>query len=126
MNRQLAIDALGWGFGLWLVGYILGIAFFFFMPTALIGWVITPIGLALMLWVLLARVKSSELRHYAVLAVVWTVIAVVCEYLLIVKAFQPADGYYKPDVYLYYAITFLCPLLAGWWKSARMPAAQSQ
>ena len=23
--------------------------------------------------------------------------------------FDPADGYYKPDVYLYYALTFLMP-----------------
>lgn len=126
MSRQLAVDALGWGLGLWLVGYILGIVFFFFMPPALLGWVITPIGLALTLWVLLARVKSTEIRHYAALAVVWTVIAVVFDYLFIVMAFHPADGYYKPDVYLYYTITFVCPLLAGWWKSARTPAAQSR
>ena len=34
--------------------------------------------------------------------------------LFIVAAFKPADGYYKPDVYLYYALTLAIPLFAGW------------
>jgi nicotinamide riboside transporter PnuC len=53
------------------------------------------------------------------LAVIWTVIAVLFDYLFIVKAFKPADGYYKPDVYLYYALTFIVPLLIGWWKKSK-------
>jgi len=36
--------------------------------------------------------------------------------LFIVKAFKPADGYYKLDVYLYYALTFALPLIVGWRK----------
>ena len=38
--------------------------------------------------------------------------AIVLDYLLIVKALNPADGYYKLDVYLYYALTFILPLAA--------------
>jgi len=37
----------------------------------------------------------------------------------IVQAFKPADGYYKPEVYLYYALTLGNPLLAGWRKTQR-------
>ncbi|MGE5624192.1 MAG: hypothetical protein ACM3ZT_01435 [Bacillota bacterium] len=50
---------------------------------------------------------------------VWTALAVALDYLLIVKLLKPTDGYYKPDVYLYYALTFLLPLLAFGWKTRR-------
>lgn len=55
--------------------------------------------------------------YYFCVAIVWTLIAVVLDYVFIVKAFKPADGYYKPDVYLYYVLTFILPLLVGWRKS---------
>ena len=116
MNKQLAKDSLGWGFALWLVGYLLGLVLFFAVPPSLIGWVILPIGIVITLWVLFKRVKSESLRHYLVLAVVWTGIAVVFDYVFIVKALQPADGYYKLDVYIYYALTLALPLVAYWWK----------
>ena len=119
MNKQLAKDSLGWGFVLWLVGYVLGFILFFVVPPMLIGWIILPIGIAITLWVLFRRVKSENLRHYLVLAIVWTAIAVVFDYLFIVKALQPADGYYKLDVYIYYALTIALPLFAYWWKRRR-------
>ena len=43
MHRQLLRDSFGWGFILWLIGYLLGIVFFFVLPSSLIGWVILPI-----------------------------------------------------------------------------------
>ena len=114
MNTRLLKDALGWGFTLWVIGYILGIAVFPFVPVAVVGWIIMPIGVVLTLWVLLGRVKSTSLQYYLTLAVVWTLLAVVLDYLLLVKMFNPSDGYYKLDVYLYYALTFLLPIAVGW------------
>jgi uncharacterized membrane protein len=119
MNRQLLKDSLGWGFILWLIGYVLGIVLFFVLPSSLIGWVIMPIGLVVTLWVLMRRVKVNLLHHFVVLAGVWTVIAVVFDYIFIVKTFSPPDGYYKLDVYLYYVLTFATPLAVGWWKTSR-------
>lgn len=116
MDKQFLKSALGWGLGLWLVGYVLGFIFFAFVPPALIGWVIMPIGIAITLWVLLKRIPATSFKYYLGLAVVWTVIAVVADYFLLVKLLKPADGYYKLDVYLYYALTFLLPLLVGWRK----------
>lgn len=116
MSKQLLKDAFGWGLGLWLIGYILGIVLFFVVPPAQIGWVIAPVGVILTVWVLLTRVKVVHLQDYLVVAVVWTAIAVVLDYLFIVKAFSPSDGYYKADVYLYYALTFIVPLVVGWWR----------
>ena len=115
MNKQSLIDSLGWGFVLWLIGYILGIILFFVLPPSLIGWFILPVGLIITLWVLLNKVKGDKLQYYLILAAVWTVIAVILDYFFIVKMLNPADGYYKLDVYLYYALTLITPLVIGWW-----------
>jgi hypothetical protein len=116
MNKQLLKDSLGWGIILWLIGYLLGFIFFLVLPTSLIGWVIMPIGLIITLWVLLNKVKSESFEYYFILSVIWTLIAVAFDYLFIVKALKPADGYYKLDVYLYYALTFISPPIVGVWK----------
>ena len=94
----------------------MGIVFFFVFPSSLIGWVILPVGLIITLWVVLKKVKGDTLQYYLTLAIVWTITAIVLDYLFIVKAFKPADGYYKLDVYLYYSLTFVIPLTIGWWK----------
>ncbi|MFA6475715.1 MAG: hypothetical protein WCV88_06025 [Patescibacteria group bacterium] len=119
MNKQLLKDTLGWGFILWLIGYALGIVLFFMVPPEILGWVIMPIGIAITLLILFKKIKSQDWMHYVWLAVSWTIIAIVCDYLLLVKLFQPADGYYKLDVYIYYAVTFVLPLLVGWYKKAK-------
>ena len=117
MDRRFTRDAFGWGIVLWAIGYALGFAFYFALPPSLIGWAILPIGTVITIWVLFARVNGEGLRYYAGLAVAWTVIAVVFDYLFIVRMLSPADGYYKSDVYLYYTLAFLLPLIAGWWKN---------
>ena len=117
MSKQFLKDSFGWGLMLWLIGYIMGIVFFFVFPPALIGWVILPVGFIITLWVVLKKVKGDTLQYYVALAIVWTVTATVLDYLFIVKAFKPADGYYKLDVYLYYSLTFIIPLAIGWWKN---------
>lgn len=114
MNKQLLKDALGWGVVLWLIGYALGMMLFALVPANLIGWIIMPIGTAIALWVAFKKVKGDTLRYYCLVALVWLLIAVLGDYLFIVKALKPADGYYKLDVYVYYALTFAIPLFAGW------------
>jgi uncharacterized membrane protein len=118
MSRRFFIDAFGWGFALWLIGFALGIMLFAIVPLSMIGWVIMPIGIIIALWILVKKVKGDSFQYYALLAVVWVLIAVVCDYLFLVQALKPADGYYKLDVYLYYAITLLLPLVVGWRKFA--------
>lgn len=116
INKQLLKDSLGWGIILWLIGYSLGFIFFFILPVSMIGWAVMPIGLIITFWVLFKKVEADSCRYYIILAIVWSVIAVTFDYLFIVKLLNPADGYYKADVYLYYALTFISPLIAGWWK----------
>jgi hypothetical protein len=64
MNRQLIKDGLVWGFVLWLIGYILGILLFMFVPYQMIGWVIMPIGITITLWVLIKKIKANTLQYF--------------------------------------------------------------
>lgn len=107
MNWKLIKDTLGWGFLLWLIGYAFGILLFSIVPLVLIGWIILPIGTAITLWVLFKKINGKTFLYYLTLSVVWTLIAVIFDYFFLVKAFKPADGYYKLDVYLYYTLTFV-------------------
>jgi len=113
MNKQLLKDGVGWGVGLWLIGYALGIALFPVAPANVLGWIIMPIGIVITLWVLFKKVRGESLGYYAKVAVIWTLIAIIFDYLFLVQVFHPADGYYKLDVYLYYVLTFVLPLLVG-------------
>ncbi len=124
MTKQFYKDALGWGFVLWLVGYALGMILFSFVPLSLIGWIIMPIGIVLTLWVLVKKVQGNSWRYFVLVAVVWTLIAILCDYFFLVKAFKPVDGYYKFDVYLYYALTFMLPVCVGWYRK-RAPHKKS-
>lgn len=117
MNKQFLKDAFGWGFVLWIIGYALGMMLFTAVSPSVIGWIIMPIGIIITLWVLLKKVKADSFQYYVLLAIIWTLIAVVFDYFFLVKAFKPADGYYKLDVYLYYALTFILPLIVGWRKN---------
>ncbi len=117
MNRPILKDALGWGFILWLIGYGLGIMLFMVVPPSLIGWIIAPIGVAITLWVLFKKVSGNTLGYYIFIGIAWVFIAVVCDYFFLYKAFNPADGYYKFDVYLYYVLTLILPVAVGWWKT---------
>lgn len=114
--KKILKDAVIWGIILWIIGYGLGIILFFFVPANLLGWVIMPIGILITLWVLLTRVSANSLKHFLILAIVWTLIAIISDYFFLVKLLKPADGYYKLDVYLYYLITFLLPLLVGTYR----------
>jgi len=119
MNTRIVRDALGWGFALWLIGYALGMVLFALVPASLIGWIIMPIGTVIALWVGFRRVHGDTFRHFVQVALSWTLIAVLGDYLFIVKVLKPADGYYKPDVYVYYALTLAIPLFAGWSRTRR-------
>lgn len=112
-------DAFGWGFALWIIGYLLGILLFAVVPQSVLGWVIMPIGIVVALWVLLKKVKADSFHYYLALASLWTLIAIVFDYFFLVTVFQPADGYYKLDVYLYYVLTLALPLIVWWKKQAK-------
>lgn len=112
--KQFFKEAFLWGFFVWLMGYALGMVFFTIVPTNLIGWFVMPIGILIALWVLLKKIKGGTFRYYFLLASVWTVIAILCDYFFLVRVFTTTNVYYKFDVYLYYSLTFLLPFFVGW------------
>lgn len=120
IDKQFFKDVFGWGFLLWLFGYMLGIMLFFIVPKIIIGWIITPLATIVAVWVLIKKIQRVSLSYYFLIAIFWTSIAVVLDYFLLVKIFKPEDGYYKPDVYLYYSLTFILPLVIGLWKRKKI------
>jgi hypothetical protein len=116
---KILLNTVFWGFGLWLFGYILGIIFFAFVPKDQIGYFVMPLGVIFTFWVLFKKIKRESFGCYVGLGVIWTIMAAALDYAFIVKMFQAAD-YYKPDVYLYYALTFLLPVMVGWYKMKKI------
>jgi hypothetical protein len=88
------------------------------MPADMIGWAITPIGIIVTLWVLIKKIRREQFTCYIGLGVIWTIIAVVLDYIFIVKMLNSAD-YYKFDVYIYYATTLFLPIAVGWYKKSK-------
>jgi len=117
-KKQIFVNTVSWGFILWLFGYILGIVLFAFVPKDQIGLYITPIAVVFTLWVLIKKIKREQFLCYFGLGLIWTVMAATLDYIFIVKLFKSAD-YYKPDVYLYYILTFVLPMVVGWYKKSK-------
>jgi hypothetical protein len=109
-------NMLTWGFILWLVGYIAGFILFFVVPKDMIGWVITPFATLFTIWVLFKKVKRPELTCYFGTGLIWTIMAAALDYVFIVVMLKSGTAYYKPDVFLYYILTFTLPILVGYWK----------
>ena len=106
-------DTLGIGILIWLVGYVTSIVLFFSPYAGIMGWIITPVftpvTIAITWWYF--RARNLPLTYFVGVGIAWTVIAIVLDYLFIVQLFQAT--YYGPDVFLYYALTFLIPSGVG-------------
>lgn len=116
MNEQFLKSTLVWGFGLWFLGYILSFVLFFIVSPQYIGWIIMPLGILATIWVLVKKFTPQELSQYFVIGIVWIALAILLDYLFIVKALNPDDGYYKPSVFIYYVLTILIPGVYGFYK----------
>jgi hypothetical protein len=109
-------NMLFWGFILWLVGYVAGMVLFFVVPKDLIGWVISPFASLFTIWVLMKKVRRPELMCYFGTGLIWTLMAVLLDYIFIVTMLKTGTTYYRPDVLLYYFLTFSLPIAVGYWK----------
>jgi hypothetical protein len=114
-KMKIMLNTLFWGFIIWFFGYILGFVFYAFVPKNLIGWFVMPLGLVFTLWVLFKKIKREEFMCYIGLGVIWTILAVALDYVFLVKLLSATD-YYKLDVYMYYILTFVLPIIVGAYK----------
>ena len=112
--KQWIIDTAGLGTALWLIGYLASLALFFTPFSGIMGWILlaifTPVTIAVTAWWFRQR-ERLPLPYFAGVGVAWTLIAIVLDYLFIVLLFQAT--YYGPDVFVYYAVTFLIPVGVG-------------
>lgn len=113
-TRNKLIDTLGLGFLIWLIGFIASIILWGFISHDILGWVLFVIFIPLMLYMPYRRFKGRKeaAGYYFLVGLVWLIIAVVFDYIFIMKLFNAQD-YYKPDVFVYYTVTFLMPFLIG-------------
>jgi hypothetical protein len=113
-TRAKLIDMLGLGFAIWLIGYVASIILWGFVSHDILGWVLFVVFIPLMVYLPYWRFRNRKetAGYYFMVALVWLLIAVVFDYLFIVKLFNSPD-YYKLDVFVYYTVTFLMPLLVG-------------
>jgi hypothetical protein len=116
---KLFLNTIFWGFVLWLFGYILGFVFFAFVPKEMLGWAIMPFGIAVTLWALFKKIKRDSLMCYFGLGIIWTIMAIVLDYFFLVKLLNATD-YYKLDVYIYYILTLLLPIMFGLYKFRKL------
>jgi hypothetical protein len=107
-------DAAGLGTLLWLIGYLASLVLYFSPFATSMGWIIlvifTPFTILVTWWWF--RPRALTLNYYAGIGVAWMVIAIVLDYLFIVKLFG-AITYYGLDVLLYYALMFVIPVGVG-------------
>jgi hypothetical protein len=112
--KQWIKDYAGLGTGLWLIGYLASLALFFSPYAGIMGWILlaifTPVTVAITWW-WFRQWEGLSLQYFAGVGVAWMLIAVVLDYLFIVLLFQAT--YYGPDVFVYYAVTFLIPVGVG-------------
>ena len=112
--KQWITDTVSLGIALWLMGYLASLVLFFTPYAATMGWILTalltPVTIAITWWWFRKRERLS-LQYYAGVGVVWVLIAVVFDSLFIVMLFQAT--YFSPDVFVYYALTFLIPVGVG-------------
>jgi hypothetical protein len=106
-------DTFGLGVIIWLIGYLTSIVLFFSPFAGIMGWIITlvftPVTIAITWWWF--RARNLVLTYFTGVGLIWTLIAIVLDYLFIVQLFQAT--YYGLDVFLYYALTFLIPVGVG-------------
>lgn len=122
MQQQIK-DAAGLGTLLWLIGYLTSLALFFSPFAGIMGWILiavfTPVTVAVTWWWF--RERDLTLPYYAGVGIAWTAIAVVLDSLFIVLLFQAS--YSGPDVFVYYALTFLIPVGVGFAILRKKPVA---
>jgi hypothetical protein len=113
--QQSIKDTAGLGTLFWLIGYLAGIALFFTPFKDSMGWIMlflfTPVTIAVTRWWFGKRERLS-LQYYAGVGIAWAAIAVVLDYLFIVKLFSSTE-YYTLHIFLYYILMFLIPVGVG-------------
>ena len=112
--KSRIIDIFVFGILIWLIGYIASLILFSFVPNNILGWILCLIFTPVTIIIAYFRFRNRKLKLfcYFMTVVFWMLIAMILDYLFIVRLFHSVN-YYKLDVFVYYIITFLIPLIIG-------------
>jgi hypothetical protein len=113
--EQILRDTAGMGALLWLAGYLASMAVYFSpLDYAVWGRVVLVLYIPPVIWITAWYFSGRDLPlwYYAGVGIAWSLTAVALDYPFIVLRFG-AWQYYTPDVYLYYALMFLVPVVIG-------------
>lgn len=118
--KSRLIDIFVYGVLIWFIGYIASIILFPFVPNNLLGWILCIIFTPITIIIVYFRFKKRNLKLlcYFMTGVFWALIAILFDYLFIVRVFHPAN-YYKLDVFVYYILTFLIPFIIGQYNTRK-------
>ena len=107
-------DTIGLGTMLWLLGFGFALAIYPFIALTYIGWCVLAIIVPITGYVAARRLATTDrpVKHMLKMSVAWVGIAAAADYKILVQQMH-VTNYYKPDVYIYYAFTFLLPILVG-------------
>jgi|SRR3972149_452403 len=113
-DREKMIDTFGCGFLLWLVGFGISMMLFLAIPITLLGWIVLVVMVPATAFLAVKRLWNSKEKksYYYNVGIVWALIAILMDYIFLVKGFNVQD-YYKLDVYIYYFLNFLIPVAMG-------------
>ena len=126
--QQWIKDTAGLGTVFWMIGYLASLVLFFSPFAESMGWILlivcTPVTFIITWWWF--RSRSLPLSSYIRVGIAWTAIAIVFDYLFIVLLFNAI--YYGADVFIYYALTFLIPVIVGYCLThlEKKPAGQQE
>jgi hypothetical protein len=68
---------------------------------------------------LFKKVDREKYSDYFYIALIWTVMAITLDYFFNVLLFKIGLSYYKLDIFVYYAATFILPLLVSTYKTSK-------
>jgi hypothetical protein len=113
--RRKLPGTIGWGLILWLIGYAVALGLYAFVPVSAIGWLVSIPLIPFTILIAYRRLREldASLPYCLFVAASWLAIAVILDYIFIVRLFK-VEGYYDLDVTIYYILTFLIPLIIGW------------
>ena len=112
--KKRLVDVFVFGIMLWLMGFIGSLILFPFVSMDILGWILCIIFTPITILITYYRFRNRKMKFfcYFMTGVFWMLIAVLFDYLFIVKLFNASD-YYKLDVFVYYAFTLAIPVVIG-------------
>lgn len=118
--KKRRVDVFVFGILLWVMGFVGSLILYPFVSLDIMGWILFAIFTPVTILISYFRFRKRDMKffYYLMTGVFWMLIAIVLDYIFIVKLLSSVD-YYKLDVFVYYIVTFLIPVGIGLIKNKK-------